>query len=248
MSTLPLKGTVFPEPFYYMVFSVKAAQGSNSNIVKTLFSNEPGSLKSDFEKAFRLRHHGWDLEMPGGYQINLHGIESENNFKRIQVKDNGTLIVQGALISNFLCWGAGEALAETNQSRIHPLALIEFTFNTVIAFNRVLKDIKNPGPTVECLVGFAGLQKDKHYLVNGDIRPMKINTRKAYWKGGENEFTLSFDTTQFKDDRAALGKITYEIIQPIYRMFGFEEDSIPYKLDHEKEGRIISSLEISGVS
>ncbi len=241
--------TIFPEPFYYLILNVSGVKGSNLSLLKNLFSNGEGGLKSSFEKGFAIRQHGWDLELRQEFRINLHGIESENRLKRIQVLSNGTLIVQGALISDFLCWGSGQIFGSPEEEglarRIHPLALIEFTYDTVIAYRRILKEIDKSISIVRCTVGFAGLEIDKYFLVDGSVGPRRINSSQNFWKGGESEFPIDFNHEEFvveesdlNRERQAVGEITFKIISGVYRMFGFSEEAIPYVAGEDTKKRI----------
>ena len=242
MNQIPKKEkTIFPAPFYYIIFYVSGVQGSNLSLLKTLFSDVDGGLKSSFEKGFAIRQHGWDLDLRQEYSINLYGIESENRLKRVQVQNNGTLIVEGALISDFLCWGAGEAYesdADFKTRRIHPLALAEFTYNAAIAYQKILSEIDKPIGKVECLVGFVGLEIDKHFLIEGTVGPGKVDIRRKYWKGDENEFPVDFDPAEFKYDENNLGKVAYKIIAGVYRMFGFSDDVVPYTVGEGEDKKI----------
>ena len=238
--------TIFPEPFYFIAFNVSGVQGSNLSLVKTLFSSSPESLKTFFEKGIKIRNSGWDLDFRQEFKVSLNGIEAENRTKRIQIMSNGMMIIQGALISDFLCWGSGENYGEDEEKRyrIHPLALIEFTYNAVIALEKVLEDIDKPIPKIQCHLGFVGLEKDKHYLVNGEISPRRVRFDAEFLKGEESEASLEFDREKLKLDEASVGAITYQIIEKIYRMFGFLDEDIPY-VDSSNGEKKISKLQIT---
>lgn len=221
--------TKFPEPFYYLIFQINS---NDSAKLRTLFTD----LKSFFENFPVLRWAGWDLKagMGAGYNIDLEGIEHTDSSKRIRVMENGGLIIQGALNSNFLCWGGGQALDEAGKSKkIHSLALIEFTYSSFIALQRILQDVNNP-ISVSAEIGFSGIDEQFSLRYN-KIGPYTISLGQKFINKGSSH-SLDFSVDDLSEGK--LPTTVCGVIEKIYRMFGLDGTKIPYTKEISGENTI----------
>lgn len=211
--------TKFPEPFYYLVFKINASEDVK---LRSLFTE----LKSFFENFPVLRWAGWDFKLGTGanYSIDLEGIEHIDASKRIRVFENGGLLVQGALNSNFLCWGGGQEWDEAGKSKkIHSLALIEFTYSSFVALQRILQDVENPH-SIQAEIGFVGINNEFSLRYN-KIGSGIISFEETFINKGSN-FTSTFSVDDLSNEN--LPVTVYSVIEKIYRMFGLDGTKIPY--------------------
>ncbi len=226
------QNTKFPEPFYYLIYQINAERDVK---VKSLFTG----IKSYLEDFPVLRFAGWDFKLGSStrYAIDLKGIEHMDTSKRIRVTENGGLLAQGALNRNFLCWGDGQAWDESEKSKkIHSLALIEFTYSSLIALQRIIESVQAP-ITIESEIGFMGI--DREYTLRYNRIGSGIISRENNFidKGNSINLTLQADDLSEKN----LPSTTYNLVVYIYRMFGLDGTQIPYST--ETSGRMIIDVE-----
>lgn len=221
--------TIFPQPFYYIGFSISNEDGSESQF-QSLFLNENGSLKYFLEhEAYGFRRMGWGLPENKRYTIQLDGLEYKDTVRRIKILENGHIIIQAAISEDFLCWANSnsQSIIKEDRIQINTTALIEFTYNSVVLLKRSLEDIKNSKQVV-CNFGFIGM--DTKYVL-GDI---KLPISDAF------NFSNNMNSVSTKTESSininpldisgveGVAKTSYSILVKVFRMFGFSEDIISY--------------------
>src|SRR5467141_3904314 len=91
---------------------------------------EPGDLKKIIEDPGQIRHAGWDLttrdraRIVNGEYLEVASAER----KRIQVYEDGSVLVRVSGDEDFLSWGQNTKNFD-DAPRLNTLALIEFTLN-----------------------------------------------------------------------------------------------------------------------
>lgn len=231
------KDTIFPQPFYYIGFSIIGEDGSESEF-RTLFLNEKGSIKHFLEHEMQgFRFGGWTLPRNVQYMIRLNGLEYQDDTKRVKILENGHIIVQGTVSESFLCW-ANSSIQSTlkgDRVKINTTALIEFTYNSVALLRRSLEDIKNPEKII-CKFGFIGM--DNNYVLDNEklmgVKDQVIISYEMNPIGLDTESNLPIDPLDISNDDG-VAKTTYLILAKVFRMFSFTEDKISYVQADEKK-------------
>lgn len=216
-----IQETKFPKPFYYLIFKVNSE--SNEKI-KSLFTD----IKPFLENFPTLRWGGWDLKIGvgGRYKIDVDGIEYVDSTKRVKVFENGSLIIQGALSNDFLCWSSGCLLGgEKDQESIkdiHSLALIEFTYSSFCVLQKIITDIEKL-TSISTEIGFVGIDRTFSLRYNqvGQSIPLRKN-----FSSSNNSFTETYVIRDLSPE--TLLTTVYCAIVKIYRMFDLSEGDIPY--------------------
>lgn len=232
-----MKKTAFPQPFYYIGFSILNSN-SNECAFQTLFSNEQESFKFFLEHGRKgFRYAGWDLPYHTDYSIQLDGLEYKNDKERVQILENGHIIIQATVSESFLCWASSsfQDSAKGNRIQINPTALIEFTYNCVDLLKRAIKDCVEPQKII-CDFGFIGMNSN---YVLGDAKLMGnrlsfITNREYHPITGISKTKMEIDGLKVASDDG-VAKVTYSIISKVYRMFGYPEDIISYVNNGEKK-------------
>jgi len=230
--------TKFPEPFYYLIFQINSRGNTK---LKTLFTD----LKSFFENFPVLRWAGWDLKIGTGgrYKIDLEGIEFTDSSKRIKVLENGGLIIQGSLNGNFLCWGGGQQWGDGEDVKgIHSLALIEFTYSSFIALQRILEDVEN-STSITAEIGFSGINNEFSLRYNR-IGSGNIALEEKF-SSNDKDFKENFSCEDLSKEK--LSATVYAVTKKIYRMFSLEEREIPYVKENSGE-KLIDIQEIKNIN
>lgn len=229
--------TIFPQPFYYIAFSIVDEHGKDCAF-QSLFSNEPGSLKSYLEReAQGFRYGGWGLPRNVEYTIQLNGIEYADNSRRVKILESGQIIIQGSVSEAFLCWASSnrQSTLKGDRIQINTTALTEFTYNCVSLLSRALQDCENPRK-VTCEFGFVGM--DNNYVLGDEKLPGQTPFTHS-WNmnpiGSETEAIKEIETPELAG-KEGMAKLVYFILARVYRMFGFIENVISYT--HVDGGKI----------
>ena len=195
---------------------------------KNLF--EAGPLKSLLENPGQLRYAGWDLttnshaQIIKGDYIELTSAER----KRIQVYEDGSLLVRVSAANDYLSWGLNDNNFR-EMPRLNTLAMIEFSLNFCRLCSALTKYME-PQPTevelkVEIRNAFFGTSKlfmiphpvstisfsftdDKH------VAPTASTTRRL---------PVATEQLQSRPDVAA-----FLLVRQIFLWFGVTPDVIPY--------------------
>ncbi len=222
--------TIFPQPFYYIGFSVTGENEIESQF-QTLFSDEKKSFKYFLEHEMHgFRYAGWGLPKDRPYTIQLDGLEYKDAAKRTKIRENGQIIIQAAVSEEFLCWAnsSKQSAVKGDRIQINTTALIEFTYNSVILLKRALEDIENP-KQVTCEFGFVGM--DKSYVLGNEKLQGESNVSSISFEmnpiGNDTESSIQVNPTDISNEEGA-AKTTYLILEKVYRMFSFAENVISY--------------------
>ena len=221
--------TLFPQPFYYIGFSILDENGDGSPF-QSLFSNEQGSIKYYVEREMQgYRYGGWGLPRNVQYTIQLNGIEYKDDARRVQILENGHIIIQVSVSESFLCWAnsSRQSTLKGDRTQINTTALIEFTYNSVALLKRALQDCEMPKKVV-CDFGFVGV--DNNYVLGDEKLPDQSHFVHS-WNmnpiGTDVETNTEINVSDLVDEDG-IAKFTYFILARVYRMFGFSENVISY--------------------
>lgn len=223
------RDTIFPQPFYYLSFSITDDNGAESEF-QSLFSNEKGSLKYFLEhEAHGFRLMGWGLPKNVQYTIQLNELEYKDIARRVKILENGHIIIQAAVSEDLLCWASSsiQNTVKGDRIQINTTALIEFTYNSVALLKRALEDTEKPRQVISNF-GFVGM--DANYVL-GDVKLPGQNgfnfSRNMNIIGTNTESKISIDPIDMSNDEG-VAKASYSILAKVFRMFSFSEDVISY--------------------
>ncbi len=221
--------TLFSKPFYYIGFSVLNENGEECPF-QSLFSNEQGSLKYYVEREMQgFRYGGWGLPRNTQYTIQLNGIEYKDDVRRVQILENGHIIIQVSVSESFFCWAnsSRQSTLKGDRTQINTTALVEFTYNCVALLNRALQDCETPKKVI-CEFGFVGM--DSNYVLGDEKLPDQSHFAHSWSMNPINTDTETNTKINVSDilDEDSVAKFVYFILARVYRMFGFSENVISY--------------------
>ncbi len=207
-------------PYIYLAAAPKAVA-----VVRTLTRQQ--GVRQLLEEPPYTRYEGWNLTtldratIVAGRRLEL----ANGKRKHITLHDDGTFVAVGT-VPDFLAWHSRNL-----PNKINTLALIEFVYNFVLVYDKVLDEIEPlPG---EIRLGL-GL---RHAIA--DERPLYIAYGRVDRMDYEMDFVVkaaqadSFDHVADVEISDAephfdLGAAAYRLIVPLYNWFGFEDEAVPY--------------------
>lgn len=201
---------------------ILAATPLQTTELKTIFSDEPESIRRKLERPPTVRDHGWDLpsfiqaEFVRGELIRV----VEPSRAVVDLYRDGTFLLAGKIDCNFLAW------SDKDNSKLHPLALIELTLNFMRFYRFVLDDCRTRPEQI-------------HFAI--ELRNMHFNNRKTQLGGGpvhifspfgvgakdapENNWRYDLTITS---EGYAPDLLAFSLIRELYLWFGHSESVIPY--------------------
>jgi len=205
--------------------------------LKTIFSEEPESIRRKLESPPKLRTSGWDL--PSFTQAQFQRGEFiqvvEHGRMIVDLYRDGTFVLGGQIHRSFLAW------SDKTDSQLHPLAMIELILNFTRFYRLVLEDFRVPPDRIELRVELRNmhLQGQKTVLNGGTVGD--------YWpfSGGKEAPADSWNkelivsANSYDPDRAA-----FSLIREIYLWFGHSDQSIPY-IKETSSGTVIDADQIA---
>jgi hypothetical protein len=216
-----------PEPLY-----VLGAAPRDQVQVPTLTRDH--GVRQVLEQPPYERYEGWNLvtleraEMRSGPRLHIQN----GRRKFIDLHADGTLTAIGTF-NGFLGWGRWDF---DERPKVNGLAVVEFTYEFVSVYERLLHQYIEPPPTaVRSSVGvrharyeYEG-QERRLYLSPGPIGDLyefdEYNRREAPGPA----FTESFDVTTLEEEpHLDVGPVTYQLLRRFYNWFGFTDDAVPY--------------------
>jgi hypothetical protein len=198
--------------------------------LKTVFVSSEGSIRRQLENPPSLRSHGWDLshyhyaKIVGGQFLRV----SDGARKVLDLYRDGTMIAAALTDRRFLGWD------RPGKERIHPLALIEFTYLFLKLYSAVVQDFSSPPSTVTLRVGLRNMHLDGSettlapYGHNTTDQQLGLHAQPA----PTDDAYLNIEVKIEKFDPLT---VLFDVVREIYLWFGIEENKIPYFL--EESGR-----------
>lgn len=210
-------------PFVYLAAAPKAPSR-----VRTLTRQE--GVRQLLEQPPYTRHDGWNLvtldraRIVGGRRLSL----ANGTRKHITLDEDGTFLAVGT-VPNFLAWHRRDL-----PNKINTLALIEFTYNFLLVYDRILSDLE---PLPEELRLEIGLRHAHEY-----DPPLYL----AYGRVDRMDYEADFDTRSAPEDAFGhhvdvpvadgephfdLGTAAYQLLVRLYNWFDFTDEAVPYTND-----------------
>jgi hypothetical protein len=185
------------------------------------------------EQPPATRHDGWNLvtleraRIAGGPKLEI----SNGTRKHLSLHDDGTFLAVGT-VPGFLAWHRRDL-----PNKINALALIEFTYNFLLVYDRVLSDLDPLPRALRLRLGLRHAHEynppvymaygriDRFdYEIDSDVRPAPAD---AF----EHSIDIPVTDVPDGDTHFDLGTVTYQLVVPLYNWFGFEDEAVPYTDD-----------------
>jgi hypothetical protein len=197
--------------------------------VPTLTRREGVRMK--LENPVFTRHDGWNLitydqaRLVAGERLTL----SNGTRKHLDLYRDGTFFAFGGFESLF-GW-RGDA-AFTEQPKINPLAVVEFTHDFVLVYESLLEFFEPVPEEIEFSIGIRNAifgEDSRLYLLTGPHNGINFMLDDA-----DDRFhapAASFDDTlaaTVEDGRLDVPAVTFALVRAIYIWFGLVDEQIPY--------------------
>lgn len=206
--------------------------------LRSLFSDEPSSIRRALESPPELRPHGWGLRT-GAMARSVDGefVQTESFREVINLYRDGQLIVASRVDRNSIAW------ADTTDSRIHPLAFVEFVTNTMIFYRLVLADMRIMPQALHVEVRLSNLTPngEETTLPAGGVNNLGGTFGQKPAPAPQWSRTIIVDAATYDPERTA-----FLVLREVYVWFGHTEEDVPYT---KKEGdeRMIDTTAITSI-
>ena len=206
--------------------------------LRSIFSDQPNSLRRALEDPPELRPHGWGVGTgsPARF-VDGELIQTESFRQVVSLYRDGQFIVGARIDSHTLAW------ADESHSRIHPLAFAEFVTNTLTFYRLVLADMRIAPQTLHIELRLRGLMGKGE----GTLLPAGAINNLGWTFGGkpapEDRWsrTIMIDAATYSPARAA-----FMLLREVYVWFGHAEENIPYASGALDE-RVIDTAAITSI-
>lgn len=123
--------------------------------LRSIFSEDSNSIRRAVEQPPELRTHGWGIRTGGEAQfIDGDFVQTESTRQVLNLYRDGELIVAVGIDRYGLAW------SDKSDSRVHPLALVEFITNTLTFYRLVFADMRIPPQTLQIEIRLGDLLRD----------------------------------------------------------------------------------------
>ena len=190
--------------------------------LESLFSSEPGSMKSILGSPPKIRERGFGTRVLEKATI-IKGMFCRVTGGRRKVIDlykNGVLIAALRADEDFLCWASKNLI-------FNPVALIESIYNFVQLYEYVIIDMSEKPNRVTFRIDLRNLHLDskKNKLAEGDLENFKYIFEDETKVAPEDNWS---DILEVELEDFDLSKVAYHLTEMIYLFFGHELEVIPY--------------------
>lgn len=206
--------------------------------LRSIFSNHPNSIRRALEDPPELRPHGWSIGTGAPVRfIDGDLIQTEGFREVIDLYRDGQLIVAVRIDREGLAW------ADRSDSRIHPLALVEFVTNTLFFYRLVLADMRITPRALELELRLGNLviNAGETSLPAGRINNIGWTTGSKPAPAPEWSRTVTVDASTYEPARAS-----FLLLREAYIWFGHAEEDIPYTRG-TGEDRVIDTAAITSI-
>lgn len=211
---------------------------------------QPRGVREVIEDPPHLRQMGFDLRTLDRARL-IEGTRlrvSNGTRKHIDLLDDGTLLAI-ATFDEFLGWGRRDFLSDP---KANGLAVIEFTYDFVLLYERLLSEYIRPRPQqVRCGIGLrhaifasGGGGETKMYLAPGPI--VQVDFGYGHEEAPSDRFDWTTDVHVAEEEPyVPVGEVAYKLVRRFYNWFSHMDDAIPYT---SESGTAIDPDQIRNVS
>ncbi len=192
---------------------------------RTLTRHE--GVRQVLEQPPYTRHDGWNLvtldraRLVGGRRLSL----ANGTREFIDLYEDGTFIAIGT-VPDFLAWHRRDI-----PNKINTLALIEFTYNFLLVYDRVLSDLEPLPEEIRLAIGLRHAHECENpvYIAYGRIDRMDYEadlvTRSAPGDSFHHEIDVAIGDGEPHFDP---GVAAYQLLVRLYNWFEFTDEAVPY--------------------
>lgn len=206
--------------------------------LRSIFSDNPSSIRRAVEDPPELRPHGWGIRTGAAARfIDGDFIETESSREVIDLYRDGQLIVAARIDRDCLAW------ADMSNSRIHPLAFVEFLTNMLTFYRLVLADMRITPLAlhIELRLGDLGINGEGTSLPAGPINNLGWTLGSKPAPAAAWSRTITVDASTYDPGRAS-----FLLLREVYVWFGHAEEDIPYT-SGTGDDRVIDTAAISSI-
>lgn len=188
--------------------------------LRSIFSDQPNSIRRAIEEPPELREHGWGIRTGGAARfVDGDFVQTESHREILNLYRDGEFIIAIRIDSYSLAW------ADKTDSRLYPLAFVEFVTNTFAFFRIVLADMRIEPQSLQVEVRLCNLFRDSTgtSLPAGPINNLGWTSGSRRAPSAEWSRTISLDPSTYEPARAA-----FLLLREVYVWFGHPEEAIPY--------------------
>ena len=188
--------------------------------LRSIFSDDSNSIRRAIENPPDLRAHGWGIRTGGAAQfVDGDFVQIEGHREVLNLYRDGELIVAARIDRDGLAW------ADETDSRLHPLAFVEFVTNTLRFYRLVLADMRIEPQRLQVEVRLGNLFRYNKgtSLPAGAINNVGFTFGSKPAPSAECSRAVTVDPSTYDPARAA-----FLLLREVYVWFGHPEDAIPY--------------------
>jgi hypothetical protein len=206
--------------------------------LRSLFSDQPNSIRRALENPPELRPHGWGLRT-GATARSIDGelIQTESFREVINLYRDGQLIVASRIDRNSIAW------ADMKDTRIHPLAFVEFVTNALMFYSLVLADMRITPHVLHVEVRLGNLTP------NGEVTTLPAGgINNLGWTSGEKPAPASSWSRTIMVDAGTYNAThtAFLLLREVYVWFGHSDENVPYTKG-TGDDRTIDTTAITGI-
>lgn len=187
--------------------------------IRSIFSNTPESIRCLLEHPRELRPNGWGLRTGSAVKsINGESLQTESFREVISLYRDGQFIIASRIDRDSLAW------SDKTDSRIHPLAFVEFMTNALTFYRDVLADtaiapqILRIEVRLENLLVGGGTK-----LPAGPINNLGWTWNEKYAPAASCRREIIVNGALYEATQAA-----FRVLREVYVWFGHADEDIPY--------------------
>jgi hypothetical protein len=204
--------------------------------LRSIFSNQPNSIRRAVEHPPEIRQHGWNFGVGApAHSIDGDFIQTEGFRDVVNLYRDGELIVATRIDSESLAWA--------NETRIHPLAFVEFVANTLTFYRLVLADMHIAPQTLR-------IELRLHGLIHNDVGiSLPVGTiNNVGWVFGGRRAPAATCSRAIPVDASTYNpaRTSFLILREVYFWFGHAEEDIPYTTG-TGDDRVIDTAAIASI-
>jgi hypothetical protein len=188
--------------------------------LRSIFSDHPNSIRRAIEDPPELRAHGWGIRTGGASRfVDGDFVQTESYREVVNLYRDGELIVAARIDRDSLAW------ADKTDSRLHPLAFVEFVTNTLRFFHLMLSDMRIEPQGLQIEIRLGNLFRDSNgtSLPAGPINNLGWTHGSKTAPSAEWSRTINVDPSTYDPARTA-----FLLLREVYVWFGHPEEAIPY--------------------
>ncbi len=191
----------------------------------------------------KLRNMGWDLETQTDIIITeAKALETQvSDILKIRLLKNGTFIALCLCDYSFI----GHSTPEEFEAfpKINQLALIEYIYNFVATYSKLIEFLKPLPKSYYFTVGLKNFifNEKRISLLPKTVKDLdfKLNRPEYAKQAPKDCYETEIESIKLTNDN--IGKISFRLVEGIYHWFGYQSRDVPYSKDKAIDEDLIRS-------